>query len=636
MTCCRTLRLFLLAGMQFLRGPLGTSAAESPCPDVFQYEGSSGSEYGIITVPNPYPYLAIDISVAIYVTAPVPSGSPTKLEPVDRDMWSKLAAGSRDPVLYRLDFPVSSPLPTIKSIVVNQNVICRGTKPNAEYLTTITVQHSIFNNKCNSASLECSFNIRQSPETMPPPPLPPPQNVDSSSPTSPCPDVFRYELDRSGNWHGIISVPNPYPVVAIDIRVELYVAAVASTGNGRLELVNSLSKEWERMRTGEQYFVQYRLDFPVRFPLPTVKSIVVNNQQICRGGKPNSVALTTLSFQHALFNQKCTSASLDCPDNTIQIGRPIITERPVVKPPPPKEPPIVQEPPPPPPPTPKPKPPGRQPVTDTNTRCGFPVVRTNPLIINGQSTTHGQWPWHAALYRHQGYDTVYQCGGSFVGTRTIITAAHCVTTRNGEQISPKDFTVFLGRYDLRNHREEGIQQKDVHTIFIHSEFNYTYFKSDLAMLLLNSSVEFTAQVRPVCLWNPSDTSIQSIIGKDGVVVGWGLDEYGMTADKLKMIKMPVVAQDTCIRSHINFFSRFTHETTFCAGFINGSSVCNGDSGGGMVFPEVQRDDSQIWKLRGIVSNSRPDDNDSKICNTKSYIVFTDIAQYLEWINLRLI
>ena len=55
--------------------------------------------------------------------------SPIKLELTDRDMWRKLAAGSRDPVVYRLDFPVTSPLPTIKSITVNQNVICSGTKP---------------------------------------------------------------------------------------------------------------------------------------------------------------------------------------------------------------------------------------------------------------------------------------------------------------------------------------------------------------------------------------------------------------------------------------------------------------------------------------------------------------------------
>jgi len=53
-------------------------------------------------------------------------------------------------------------------------------------------------------------------------------NVDSTWSTSPCPDVFRYELDRSGDWYGIISVPNPYPVVAIDVNVQLDVGAFTS------------------------------------------------------------------------------------------------------------------------------------------------------------------------------------------------------------------------------------------------------------------------------------------------------------------------------------------------------------------------------------------------------------------------
>jgi hypothetical protein len=41
------------------------------------------------------------------------------------------------------------------------------------------------------------------------------------------------------------------------------------------------------MRTGEQYFILYKLDFPVRSPLPTIKSITVNSQVICRGNKPS-------------------------------------------------------------------------------------------------------------------------------------------------------------------------------------------------------------------------------------------------------------------------------------------------------------------------------------------------------------
>jgi len=62
----------------------------------------------------------------------------------------------------------------------------------------------------------------------------------------------------------------------------------------------------------------------------------------------------------------------------------------------------------------------------------------------------------------------------------------------------------------------------------------------------------------------------------------------------------------------------------------------GDSGGGMVFPERQRDGSEIWKLRGIVSNSRPDDNNNLCCNIHNYIIFTDIVQYLDWIDINLV
>jgi len=37
------------------------------------------------------------------------------------------------------------------------------------------------------------------------------------------------------------------------------------------------------------------------------------------------------------------------------------------------------------------------------------------------------------------------------------------------------------------------------------------------MLVLNSSVKITADVRPVCLWNPGDTGLDNVNGKDGVV-----------------------------------------------------------------------------------------------------------------------
>ena len=57
----------------------------------------------------------------------------------------------------------------------------------------------------------------------------------------------------------------------------------------------------------------------------------------------------------------------------------------------------------------------------------------------------------------------------------------------------------------------------VRNIFVHEEYNSTFLKNDIAILLLNSSVQITADVGPVCLWNPSDTGLENIIGKDGVV-----------------------------------------------------------------------------------------------------------------------
>lgn len=65
---------------------------------------------------------------------------------------------------------------------------------------------------------------------------------------------------------------------------------------GFLQPVNSLVEEWNRIRTGEKYFIQYKLDFPVfkayasTTPLPTVKKITVNDRELCSGETPREYA----------------------------------------------------------------------------------------------------------------------------------------------------------------------------------------------------------------------------------------------------------------------------------------------------------------------------------------------------------
>ncbi|KOB73983.1 Hemolymph proteinase 19, partial [Operophtera brumata] len=90
--------------------------------------------------------------------------------------------------------------------------------------------------------------------------------------------------------------------------------------------------------------------------------------------------------------------------------------------------------------------------------------------------------------------------------------------------------------------------------------------------------------------------------------------------------MPVVSQETCIRSYSEFFVRFTSAYTYCAGFRDGTSVCNGDSGGGMVFKI-----GSAWYVRGLVSVSVARENEYR-CDPSHYVIFTDLAKFLPWIR----
>jgi len=67
----------------------------------------------------------------------------------------------------------------------------------------------------------------------------------------------------------------------------------------------------------------------------------------------------------------------------------------------------------------------------------------------------------------------------------------------------------------------------------------------------------------------SNITFSNCLFSEKQVVGWSMDEFGMIVNELEMVKMPVVSQDICIQSDIKFFSLYTHETTFCAGFRNG-------------------------------------------------------------------
>lgn len=191
---------------------------------------------------------------------------------------------------------------------------------------------------------------------------------------------------------------------------------------------------------------------------------------------------------------------------------------------------------------------------------------------------------------------------------------------------PEKISIQLGKFKL-NAIDSNTVEHLVLRIIVHPEYSPIDYQDDLGLLKLGEKVTFNQHVQPACLWPDTEKALSNVVGKAGSVVGWGLTDEDELSEVLNEGKMPVVDFFTCLESDRDFFGPFISDFNYCAGYRNGTSVCNGDSGGGMFFESP----SNQWQIRGLVSFSAVRE-DRDTCNPKSYVIFTDLAKYLDWIH----
>ena len=80
--------------------------------------------------------------------------------------------------------------------------------------------------------------------------------------------------------------------------------------------------------------------------------------------------------------------------------------------------------------------------------CGRRLINHQGLITSGFPTQPGAWPWHAAVYHRINREIKYQCGGTLINKKIVLTAAHCVT-EYGRVIIPERILVQLGKHNLK-------------------------------------------------------------------------------------------------------------------------------------------------------------------------------------------
>lgn len=216
------------------------------------------------------------------------------------------------------------------------------------------------------------------------------------------------------------------------------------------------------------------------------------------------------------------------------------------------------------------------------------------------------------------------CGGALLNERWIATAAHCFDSSKDPNNPPPPPEVRLGRYDQSAVDEETQFVTKIAEVIKHPEFSKETFDNDIALVRVTDHIPLTDFVSPVCLGRDPVAMEQEFFRskslKMGHVTGWGLLKEGGPQPKfLQELRLPLVAQDTCVRSTQFPVSR----NMFCAGYAQEivGDACKGDSGGPFVG---QMDDK--WYLLGIVSWGEGCGRAGK------YGFYTKVTNYADWIR----
>lgn len=94
---------------------------------------------------------------------------------------------------------------------------------------------------------------------------------------------------------------------------------------------------------------------------------------------------------------------------------------------------------------------------DVNNICGTRYSETEiaPFIFGGEDTQRGDWPWMVAIYLNKATGLSFNCGGSLISSKAVVTAAHCINTST-KNYRAHEVVLYLGRYSLIDWSEQGI------------------------------------------------------------------------------------------------------------------------------------------------------------------------------------
>ncbi|XP_016064478.1 PREDICTED: coagulation factor XI [Miniopterus natalensis] len=231
-------------------------------------------------------------------------------------------------------------------------------------------------------------------------------------------------------------------------------------------------------------------------------------------------------------------------------------------------------------------------------------------IVGGTESVHGEWPWQVTVHISSLLQR-HLCGGSIIGHRWILTAAHCLK----EVQSLQDLRVYGGILNQSEIKENtsffGVQE-----IIVHDQYEVAESGYDIALLKLQTAMNYTDFQRPICLPSKAD---RNVMYTDCWVTGWGHRKFkGKIQNTLRKVKIPLMTLEECQARYSEY--KITSKM-ICAGHKDGGKdACKGDSGGPLSCKH-----NEVWYLVGITSWG------DGCAKRKRPGVYTSVAQYVDWV-----